>query len=63
MSFERIAPEQHDTLDGVREPSENPQLRGHRDAASRLASAYRDGKLPHALLFSGPPGIGKATLA
>lgn len=28
-----------------------------------LAAAYRAGKLPHALIFSGPVGIGKATLA
>ena len=28
-----------------------------------LAAAYRAGKLPHALLFAGPLGIGKATLA
>ena len=28
-----------------------------------LAAAYRAGKLPHALLFAGPSGIGKATLA
>ena len=28
-----------------------------------LAAAYRAGKLPHALLFAGPHGIGKATLA
>ena len=61
--FERIAPEQHDTLDGIPEPSENPRLYGHGQAASMLASAYRAGKLPHALLFAGPAGIGKATLA
>ena len=61
--FERIAPEQHDTLDGIPEPSENPRLVGHGQAASMLASAYRSGKLPHALLFAGPVGIGKATLA
>jgi DNA polymerase-3 subunit delta' len=61
--FERIAPEQHDTLDGVAEPSENPHLFGHREAASMLASAYRAGKLPHALLLAGPLGVGKATLA
>jgi len=61
--FERIAPEQHDTLDHIPEPSENAFLRGHGQAADALAAAYRAGKLPHALLFSGPRGIGKATLA
>jgi DNA polymerase-3 subunit delta' len=63
MIFERIAPEQHDTLDGVPEPSETPRLVGHQQAANMLASAYRAGKLPHALIFAGPVGIGKATLA
>lgn len=63
MMFERIAPEQHDTLDGVPEPSENARLVGHGEAADALAAAYRAGKLPHALLFAGPRGIGKATLA
>ncbi len=61
--FERIAPEQHDTLDGVPEPSENPNLVGHENVASVIADAYRAGKLPHALLVSGPLGVGKATLA
>ncbi len=61
--FERIAPEQHDTLDGVPEPAENPTLFGHSEAGTMLASAYQAGKLPHALLLSGPLGIGKATLA
>lgn len=61
--FERIAPEQHDTLDGVPEPAENPHLYGHEQAVSMLTAAYRAGKLPHALIFAGPVGIGKATLA
>lgn len=61
--FERMAPEQHDTLDGVPEPSENPHLFGHGDIANLIAAAYRTGKLPHALLLAGPQGIGKATLA
>lgn len=63
MSFERIAPQQHDTLEGVPEPSENPILFGHAEAADLLMQAYRAGKLPHALILSGPTGIGKATLA
>ncbi|MEQ1956785.1 DNA polymerase III subunit delta' [Mesorhizobium sp. CN2-181] len=63
MMFERIAPEQHDTLEGIAEPSENPALIGHAEAAATLAAAYRTGKLPHALLLAGPRGTGKATLA
>ncbi len=61
--FERIAPEQHDTLDGIPEPAENARFYGHGEAAGMLAAAYRAGKLPHALLFVGPLGVGKATLA
>ena len=61
--FERIAPEQHDTLEDVPEPSENPRLFGHAQATAMLASAYRSDRLPHALLLAGPEGVGKATLA
>ncbi|MDZ5697716.1 DNA polymerase III subunit delta' [Chelativorans sp. M5D2P16] len=61
--FERIAPEQHDTLPDIPEPAENPILVGHDSARSMLAGAYRAGKLHHALLLAGPRGIGKATLA
>jgi DNA polymerase III subunit delta' len=61
--FERISPEQHDTLDGIPEPSENPLFFGHAGPAGMLAAAHRAGKLPHALLFAGQRGIGKATLA
>jgi DNA polymerase-3 subunit delta' len=60
---ERLAPDQHDTLDGIPEPSENPFLFGHAEAKSMLAGSLRAGKLPHALIFAGPQGIGKATLA
>jgi DNA polymerase-3 subunit delta' len=63
MIFERIAPEQHDTLDGIPEPSENARLAGHAGAAKMLTAAYADRKLPHALILSGPVGIGKATFA
>lgn len=44
-------------------PRANPTLFGHQEAASGLAAAARSGKLHHAWLFCGPPGIGKATLA
>lgn len=63
MSFERLAAEQFDTIPGVAEPAENPLLVGHDEAMMQVAAAYRTGKLHHALLLAGPPGIGKATFA
>ena len=38
-------------------------LFGHAEAEQALLDAYRGGRLPHAWLIGGPPGIGKATLA
>jgi len=61
--YERIAPEEHDSLDGVPEPSETARVFGHDAVAAQLAAAHRAGKLPHALVFAGPRGIGKASLA
>jgi len=44
-------------------PRENPKLVGH-DAVERiLIDAWTSGRIPHAWLFTGPRGIGKATLA
>ena len=63
MSFVRLAPEQFDTIPDIAEPAENPLLVGHDEAMAQVAAAYRSGKLHHALLLSGPPGIGKATFA
>ncbi len=61
--LERLAPERHDTLENVPEPSEHPHLFGHGEAANKLAAAYRAGRLHHAIVIAGPAGIGKATLA
>ena len=44
-------------------PRETSILIGHREAERALLDAYRGGRLPHAWLIGGPPGIGKATLA
>lgn len=39
-----------------------PDLFGHRHAAETLERAAQSGRLPHAWMLAGPPGIGKATL-
>lgn len=45
------------------EPRENPLLLGHEAAEAVMAGAARSGRLHHAWLLGGPPGVGKATLA
>jgi len=45
------------------QPRENPRLYGHAAAEAAFARAAASGRLPHAWLLTGPPGIGKATLA
>ncbi|CCE06432.1 putative DNA polymerase III, delta prime subunit [Bradyrhizobium sp. STM 3843] len=47
----------------VRHPRETSVLIGHREAEAALLAAYRSGRIAHAWLIGGPPGIGKATLA
>ena len=44
-------------------PRANPQLVGHEAIETVLRQQFDVGRLPHALLLSGPRGIGKATLA
>src|SRR5712691_3194500 len=44
-------------------PRTTPELLGHEAAESALRRVFEAGRLPHALLLSGPRGIGKATLA
>ena len=60
--LERLAAEQYDSIPGVPEPAENPNLVGHAEEARLLAGAYRTGRLHHAILLAGPLGIGKATI-
>jgi len=44
-------------------PRETDVLFGHAQAERALLDAYKSGRIPHAWLIGGPPGIGKATLA
>lgn len=53
------APEAEETL----APRRNPDLAGHDEAERLLLEAWNSGRLPHAWLIGGTPGVGKATLA
>jgi len=44
-------------------PRTTTALFGHSDIEAALLAAYRSGHVPHALLFIGQKGVGKATLA
>ena len=44
-------------------PHQTTVLFGHADAEQTLLDAYRSGRMAHAWLIGGQPGIGKATLA
>ncbi len=47
----------------IKLPRETAALFGHAQAEQALLSSYQGGRVPHAWLIGGPPGIGKATLA
>jgi DNA polymerase-3 subunit delta' len=47
----------------IAEPRANPFLLGHGAAEATLRDAALSGRMHHAWLLTGPPGIGKATLA
>jgi DNA polymerase-3 subunit delta' len=55
--------EEADRIEGFPHPREIFTLLGQDAALALAARAIRSGRPPHAWLISGPPGIGKATLA
>jgi len=55
--------EEPDRLLDFPHPREVSHFLGHRDQIQSLRSALDSNRFPHAWIFSGPDGIGKATLA
>ncbi len=47
----------------LKPPAENPDLFGHEAHEPMLLNLFNEGKLPHALIFAGPMGVGKTTAA
>ncbi len=56
-------PMEPDRADGAPHPRSAPALIGQARAERAFAAAQGSGRLHHAWLITGPPGIGKATLA
>jgi DNA polymerase III subunit delta' len=54
---------QPDQAPGARHPREVLELFGHEAAEASLARALAGGRIHHAWMVTGPPGVGKATLA
>lgn len=52
-----------DAYDGAPHPRFAQRLYGHLPAETEMLNAYRTGRLAHAWLIGGAPGVGKATLA
>lgn len=59
---EEIIEEFVDT-ESFKHPREMNFLLGHADIEKNLLDLYNPGRMPHALVFTGPQGIGKATMA
>ena len=55
--------EEADRYPGTPHPRNASSLIGHADRERELLDAYRQNRLPHAIILGGPSGVGKATLA
>ncbi|PWC37576.1 DNA polymerase III subunit delta' [Azospirillum sp. TSO35-2] len=63
MSKARGSAAAEPAADDALAPRRNPDLVGHDEAERLLLEAWNSGRLPHAWLIGGTPGVGKATLA
>jgi len=52
-----------DKIDGIPHPAETLELVGHEETVQQILLQYASGRMHHALLLTGPRGIGKATMA
>lgn len=52
-----------DRVEGAPHPRETPRLIGQAAAEATFMAAWRQGRMPHGWLLTGPRGVGKATLA
>ena len=57
------ADDEADRVAGTPHPRATSMLIGHADHERELLDAYRENRLPHAIVLGGAAGIGKATLA
>src|SRR6478609_4467664 len=63
MAKRSAEPNDSDRIEGFEHPRESTTLLGQDDAMRRAARALRCGRPPSGWLITGPPGVGKATLA
>src|ERR1700722_6604856 len=63
MAKRSAEPNDSDRVEGFAHPRETFALLGQDVALGRAARTLRSGRPPSAWLITGPPGIGKATLA
>jgi len=63
MAKKTAAPIETDRLEGFAHPRQTSELIGHEAQLAIAARGIRGGRPPQAWLITGPPGIGKATLA
>jgi DNA polymerase-3 subunit delta' len=52
-----------DEPEGFDHPRLMSNVQGHEHTESHLIDLFKSGRMPHGLIFSGPKGIGKATMA
>ena len=52
-----------DKIEGIPHPAENLHVIGHEETILQILQQYASGRMHHALLLTGPRGIGKTTLA